>query len=256
MANQLYFEASGSGKTVVLLPGMLGSSRLWQKITPTLSRKYKVVAIDLLGFGRSPKPQDIEYSLRDHTESVDRTLASAKIKPPFTLIGHSMGALVALSYTAQFGDKVSKLILVNPPLFKNKNEVKENMKEVSALPLFLLYGPTARVVCRIFCQALRPFTAFFLRLIVRDIPKNVINDSLLHTYYSYMQSLKNIVEDQNIQKDFQKINIPVEIIYGEKDRRINLSILKEISGGRVNIKEVKGAGHFIPLEKPQMLYSI
>ena len=79
------------GPTVVFLPGLGGTTRYWSSRVAALERRYRVVLVDLLGFGDSPRPW-ARYSVERHVQSL------AEVLRPYgrvTLVGHSLGALLS-----------------------------------------------------------------------------------------------------------------------------------------------------------------
>jgi pimeloyl-ACP methyl ester carboxylesterase len=101
----------GSGEAIVLLHGMAGSSDTWRSLIGPLSRKYRVVAPDLLGHGNSTKPRT-DYSLgalsvliRDVLNELDITQA--------TFVGHSLGGGISMQFVYQHPDYVQRLVLIN-----------------------------------------------------------------------------------------------------------------------------------------------
>ena len=78
--------------------------------------KWRVLVPDLLGFGDAPKP-DVDYTPRDHAEVVLATLDAHGIYSA-TLVGHSMGSLVALAIAHRYPGRVTSLVLLGAPLYK------------------------------------------------------------------------------------------------------------------------------------------
>lgn len=75
---------------------------------------YRLVAVDLLGFGRSPKPGDSLYRLEDHLESVEKSINEPFQLNSFHLVAHSMGCIIALAFAAKYPNSVKSLILIAP----------------------------------------------------------------------------------------------------------------------------------------------
>ena len=89
-------DFGGDGEVMILLHGFLSSSKYWRNLQPHLSAEgYRVIAIDLLGFGDAPKPKYSDYSYQEHIAYLDAVIKKLRLKQPFILIGHSMGALLA-----------------------------------------------------------------------------------------------------------------------------------------------------------------
>ncbi len=113
----LHFTDTGTGPLVVLLHGYMASSEYWREVTQYIGKHRRVIAIDLLGFGKSPKPLRSRYDYDSQLTSINATLDSLAVTEPFTLVGHSMGSLVSLRYTKTYAHRVKKLVLTNMPFF-------------------------------------------------------------------------------------------------------------------------------------------
>ncbi len=105
------YHIAGSGPPIVLIHGITSSSRTWKRVMPRLAEQYTVVAPDLLGHGRSAKPQG-DYSLGAYASGIRDLLVALEI-PKATVVGHSLGGGIALQYAYQFPDRVDRLVLVD-----------------------------------------------------------------------------------------------------------------------------------------------
>lgn len=101
----------GSGEAIVLLHGMAGSSDTWRSLIGPLSRKYRVVAPDLLGHGNSTKPRT-DYSLGALSVLVRDVLNELGITRA-TFVGHSLGGGISMQFVYQHPDYVQRLVLIN-----------------------------------------------------------------------------------------------------------------------------------------------
>lgn len=106
-------DTKKGNKVQVLLHGIEGTSAYWDKLVPVLAGKYRVITVDLLGFGASPRPKNIAYSLDDQVEWLHRTLAAQGVSS-CEIVGHSLGALVAMAYAGIYPQAVRELTLVAP----------------------------------------------------------------------------------------------------------------------------------------------
>ncbi|MEG0471565.1 MAG: 2-succinyl-6-hydroxy-2,4-cyclohexadiene-1-carboxylate synthase [Solibacillus sp.] len=98
-------------KTLVLLHGFTGSSKTWQHVVKALPASVKIIAVDLIGHGKSAAPQTMDaYSMEMQIQLLEGLLEQLAVQS-FTLVGYSMGGRVALSYTARFPKRVAQLIL-------------------------------------------------------------------------------------------------------------------------------------------------
>jgi len=105
----LAYKRTGSGPALVFLHGYLGSSDMWRRQLALYSGRFDVVAPDLAGFGGSahlPGPDRIAH----HAESVLALLQRLGIAR-FTVVGHSMGGMIAQQLAAVAGERIDRLVL-------------------------------------------------------------------------------------------------------------------------------------------------
>ncbi len=113
-----YVEKGNRGNPVILfMHGITGSRRYWEKKVRRLADRYYLVIPDMIGFGLSPKPH-VEYTLELFRESVRRLIEHLQLaERPIIMVGHSLGALVALEYAARYGDHIDRMVLLSLPRF-------------------------------------------------------------------------------------------------------------------------------------------
>ena len=102
---------AGSGPPVVLIHGMINSSRHWREVAERLAVSHTVIAPDLIGHGDSATPRG-DYSIGAHA-AVIRDLLSALGVRQATIVGHSLGGGVAMQFFWQFPDQVERLVLIS-----------------------------------------------------------------------------------------------------------------------------------------------
>ncbi len=105
------FHMLGEGPPILLLHGITSSSSTWKAVTPHLAENYTVIAPDLLGHGRSAKPQG-DYSIGGYASGVRDLLVALDI-PKATVVGHSLGGGIAMQFGYQFPQRVARLVLVD-----------------------------------------------------------------------------------------------------------------------------------------------
>jgi pimeloyl-ACP methyl ester carboxylesterase len=106
-------------ENVIFLHGFMCSSSFWtQTLFPCFSENvnhdYRLIAIDLLGFGKSPKPRDCLYTLKDHVEMIEKSVIQPLHLGTFHLVAHSMGSVIALALAAKYHNCVKSITLVAP----------------------------------------------------------------------------------------------------------------------------------------------
>lgn len=108
-----------AAENVIFLHGFLSSSSFWTEtifnnLSESVKDHYRLFAVDLLGFGRSPKQNDCMYTLLDHVERIDKSVISPFHLNSFHLVAHSMGCLIALALAAKYPKFVKSVTLVAP----------------------------------------------------------------------------------------------------------------------------------------------
>ncbi len=103
-----------NGKTIVLFHGKNFSGAYWKQTAEALRKAgFRVVIPDQLGFGKSSKPANLQYSFQMLASNTKVLLDSLQISK-IAVLGHSMGGMLATRFTLMFPDIVEKLILENP----------------------------------------------------------------------------------------------------------------------------------------------
>jgi len=112
----LHINICGQGPPMLLIHGFGASSFSWSKIVSPLAGHYTIITLDLKGFGRSKKPQDGRYSLRDQAEAVLKVIGTLGLNG-VTVVGHSMGGgvalLVAMTLEQEAPRRLSRLVLID-----------------------------------------------------------------------------------------------------------------------------------------------
>ena len=109
--HRVIYRIAGSGPPVVLIHGMLNSSRHWERVAARLADRYTVIAPDLLGHGDSTAPRG-DYSLGAHAAGIRDLLAAIGVDR-VTIVGHSLGGGIAMQYFWQFPERTDRLVLVS-----------------------------------------------------------------------------------------------------------------------------------------------
>jgi pimeloyl-ACP methyl ester carboxylesterase len=109
--HRVIYRAAGDGPPVVLIHGMVNSSRHWRDVALRLAESHRVIAPDLIGHGDSATPRG-DYSIGAHAAAI-RDLLIAIDVPCATFVGHSLGGGIAMQFFWQFPERVGRLVLVS-----------------------------------------------------------------------------------------------------------------------------------------------
>ena len=122
--SKISYSDTGKGTAIVLLHGFLENQTMWQAFVPELSKKYRVITIDLLGHGNTECLGYI-HSMEDNADMVHEVLSELRIRKAI-LVGHSMGGYVALAYAELYSETVKGLVLLNSTSRADSEERKIN----------------------------------------------------------------------------------------------------------------------------------
>lgn len=118
--NIAYIEEGNGDKVLLLIHGLGTSAKSWTKNIPVLAEDYRVIAIDLPGYGKSDKGY-YNYSMSWNAQVLKEFLDALNIKKA-TFVGHSMGGQISLHAALAFPEKVENLILIAPAGFEKFTE--------------------------------------------------------------------------------------------------------------------------------------
>ncbi len=110
----VHYEAFGRGKPVLFLHGWLGSWRYWMRTMEAVSDKNRTYALDLWGFGDSDKSKP-RYGVSNYVALIDDFVSDMGIRDA-PIIGHALGATIALEYAVRYPDRVKKVMAVSLPM--------------------------------------------------------------------------------------------------------------------------------------------
>jgi abhydrolase domain-containing protein 6 len=109
--HKIVYAEGGRGETVLLLHGFGSDQSCWNRVARFLTKRYRVVAPDLPGWGSSTRIATASYAYPDQVERVHRIVQELKLDR-FHLVGHSMGGGIAARYAARYPDEIITLGLI------------------------------------------------------------------------------------------------------------------------------------------------
>ena len=121
---KISYSDTGKGNAVVLLHGFLENQTMWQDLVLELSKKHRVITLDLLGHGETECLGYI-HSMEDNADVVQAVLSKLRIRKA-VFVGHSMGGYVALAFAELYPGKIRGLVLLNSTSKADSEERKAN----------------------------------------------------------------------------------------------------------------------------------
>lgn len=208
---------TGPGATV-LLHGITASGDVFGAGYDRLARSGPMVVPDLLGFGRSMQPAGRRFGLDDHLDALDETLAALGLLPAVVL-GHSLGALLALHWAARRPD-IERVIAVAAPLYRSAAEADRRIGEMGLLEKLFAHGAYAQQACRVMCRHRRAAGWAVVALEPRW-PVAIARAGVLHTWPSYSGAMDGVIRAANWHPALDVLaarGAPVRFLEGARDR--------------------------------------
>jgi pimeloyl-ACP methyl ester carboxylesterase len=185
----LHYETFGRGKPLVFLHGWLGSWRYWVPTMEIMSEYGRTYALDLWGYGDSDKANS-EYSIARYVALLDAFVEEMGFTS-VTLVGHALGAAVAVRYTADKPGCTERLVTVSTPLTSEAINQR-------------LLGSGSSFVERM--MGWKPSEGHAeVEQAMEKMAQGVVEASVRSTM------------NTDLQRDVSQIQVPVLIIHGEKD---------------------------------------
>ncbi len=236
----IHYEAVGRGRPVLLLHGWLGSWRYWMPTMESLADAYRTYAMDFWGFGDSDKPG--KYTIDDYVRMVGDFLDGLGVARA-SLVGHSLGGVVALRSALEWPQRVEKLVLVNTPLYGGG--MAASVKALRNPLSRLLAGP--RTLVGLWVRALKKVSAAWTEMydeIVEDAGK-VDQDAV-------QQSVENIL-DMDLRSQLDHLYNHTLVVFGDRDEFVDPAQATYFADGSVATAQVvvlDGCRHFPFLDEP------
>ena len=244
--NALHYVETGNprGPVLLFLHGITGSRRYWQKKVRPLGTDHRIIIPDLLGFGLSPKPY-LEYTIEVFRDSVRGFVEEIDLASrPVTIVGHSLGGLIALEYAARYGPHVRRMILLSLPRFSDP---------ATAHALFWRGSPHYRRLLNehslgeTMSQLKRSGLEITLRYLLR-FPWTVLVDSHKFTFKSLTSTLEHCLLNYQVDRILPSVPpVPTLLIHGEQDSVAPLDHVRPIPElyAHMRLRTVRGTGHHL-----------
>jgi len=203
------YTDAGKGKTIVLLHGFTESLKIWTSFVTRLSKKYRVITIDLPGHGKSDCIGKI-HSMELMAEVVFTVLKKLKAGKCL-MAGHSMGGYVTLAFAAKYPEMLRGICIFHSHCFSDTGAEKENRNRTIAIVNQDKFSYVAQFIPSLFpVEIHKKFSGQIERLIRRA--SKMTNEGVV----AAIEGMK-IREDQS--DVLKNTTLPVLFILGQKDSR-------------------------------------
>lgn len=253
-----YWAAGERGATVVLLHGIGASVELWQCTLPALGERYRVLAVDLPGFGRSDKPE-ASYTLA-YLAAFVRDFLDVLGVSRATLVGHSLGGGVALRFALDFPARLERLVLAAPAALGRGGSPVLRLMSLPGVGEFL-GRPSREGTARLFKLA--------------TLDPDAVTDARIDAAYQLarlpgtqrgflgaLRALANFFGQRReifgpIVAGLKRIAAPTLVLWGRQDRVVpaaHAEVARAIPGARIEVWN--RCGHLPMIERPEQFNSL
>jgi pimeloyl-ACP methyl ester carboxylesterase len=224
---------------LLLIHGTAASLRTWDPLVPLLTGSHRVIRIDLLGCGRSAKPDGASYAIGDQARRVGAALERLGAGPVIA-VGHSSGGLVATALAGQRPDLVTALALIST----GPSMAAYIADEIAVGPAQwpeLTDGQLRQLLSPAFGPGY-------------EIPQPFVDEARgldFHVFAATSQAVRAYLEEQALPDRLARIGKPLLVIFGQDDRRWRSSSAADyraVPGATVEL--LPGLGHSPNLEDP------
>ena len=254
---KLRYQAAGSGKPLVCIPGWSQTAAQFKHQLSGLSEQYRVIAVDMRGHGESDKP-DHGYTIHRFAKDVHDLLADLSLGD-VTLMGHSMGCSVIWAYWELYGpERLSKLVLVDQMPFITSNPAWSPAEKEAAGALLDCAGLYNTINALAGPDGLKTTEQFIGGMFTPAMPKEevawVIRQNLkLPREYAARLLYNHATQDW--RRVIPRITVPTLVVGGKTSLvpwKSQLWIASQIRGAKAEIfEESEGGNHFMFMENPE-----
>jgi pimeloyl-ACP methyl ester carboxylesterase len=244
----IHYQDTGPSKNqipILFLHGFGSSLQTWDSWSEALSSEYRVISVDLPGFGLTGEDPSGIYTDQRSVEVIEAFLKELQI-PKVVLVGNSMGGKFAWQFAARYPDQVTKLVLISPDGYASPGIEYGKKSEVPAIAELYRYF----------------FSKTFLAMNLEPAYANpkTLNDALVNRYYDLMLApgVRGAIlarMQQTVLQDpipsLATIKVPTLLLWGEKDAFIPIANSNDYLKVMPNAKRVSlpNIGHLPQEEK-------
>lgn len=215
-----YVELNPEGEqTIIFVHGLGSYLKFWRyQLDYFASKGYRVLAIDMIGYGRSDKPATFPYTMEAMGDVLKLFIEKTDSYKPI-VVGHSMGGQTALSFAIRYPDIARGLVLTAPAGFEKFSE-KEKLWFESVFTVNFIKSATEEEIWgsvrrNNFYRWEKEYT-----WLVEERVRLALSDEFDAYAYANVRSVQGLTRNDFVRENARRIQIPVLIVHGDMDRLI------------------------------------
>ena len=250
LINRVHIRDEGyKNKPVLfLIHGIVSALQTWDGWVRELKKDFRIVRLDLPGFGLTGPSANKKYSKEIWVETINNLAERLEIKH-FSIAGNSLGGYVAWNYAIRYPDKIEKLILIDPIGYPQKMPFT---LWFFSLPVF---GEIGKLIIPRFIFAHNVSQVYgdqtkVTKEVIDFYYDMALRPGAIEAYITIFRLLRSRANDVNISQGIKEINCPTLLMWGNKDKWIPIELLKNWTKDlpHAKIKIYDGVGH-VPMEE-------
>ena len=241
-STRINYAVTGNGPVLVLLHGFLENSSMWNVFVPVVSKKFRVLTIDLPGHGVSGVIGKV-HSMSQMADVVLQVLETENI-PNATFIGHSMGGYVLLALAKTRPHVINKLVLLNSTPFPDSEARLANRKQA----LKLLQTVPDKFISMAITNLFAPQNRSQLQAKIAKLKK----EALAMDPQGITAAIRGMMQRKDLSHILKDLHSNGVLIASKEDPIIDIVLIKEVAAGNGNIFRSLPGGHMSTYEHPKM----
>lgn len=229
------YDDKGKGKIILLLHGWGDSRQTFRQLISELAKNYRVISVDLPGFGTTEPPHDV-WGLDEYADFIAHLINKLDLKL-YGVVAHSNGGSVAIRGIARGYFSTERLVLLASAGIRNRHKIR-------------------KLALKVIAKIGKLLTFWAPRHMKRQLQKKLygVAGSDMNVVPHLRETFKKTVR-QDVQADARNIHVPTLLVYGSEDKatpplygKIYTSLIKEAT-----LHVVDGAGHFVHHDRPKVV---
>lgn len=232
---------------LVLIHGWTGSIRWWDRVTPALAERHRVVRVDLLGHGGSEMPRG-GYAIEKQADLVAAAMQELGVRRA-TVVAHSLGGAVATSLAERHGERVAKLMIIG-----SSPGGVGHLSVLERIPLWPVVGQATRSFTPDPMIRARLEETFIEGTDVPDAFVDGLDRMTWNAFHDTAAAGAGFREDRSLPERLAAARAPLHVIFGKEDNVADPDDAKQyraVPGAEVQLLD--GLGHTPHVERPDLM---
>jgi len=251
---RLHYIDEGEGESLLFVHGTPSWSFDFRHVIRELRNAYRCIAVDHIGFGRSDKPRDYDYSVQNHSATLEKFILDKDLRG-LTLVLHDFGGPIGFHAALKHPERIKRIVILNSWLWSSRNdEAYRKMSKVLRSPLlpflYRYFNFSARFALpasfgekKISPRILKQYTGAFTRRSQREgtlaFARGLLNDQ---DWFEWLWQQREVLSGK-----------PLLFVWGIKDPVTGTQYLQKFLDGfpGAGVLKIASAGHFPQEEEPE-----